>query len=211
MNLTTRMIIVLTAIAMLSGGILAGWDALTKPRIEHHRLVALQAAIAEVLPPYDHYDTVEGDGITLYLALPVEGDSLIGIAFQAVGSGFQGEVRIMVGAEPGFENLTGIKVLEQIETPGLGTKIVTDPSNKDNPLWWPQQFRGVATQPEIVVIKNAAPSAPNEVQGITGATISSKAVARIIGNDLERARQAFNLAAEAGADLYGILQVEQED
>ena len=98
----------------------------------------------------------------------------------------------MVGAEPGFENLTGIKVLEQIETPGLGTKIVEDPSNKSNPLWWPAQFQGVSTSPEIVVIKNAAPSSPNEVQGITGATISSKAVARIVNTDLQRARQAFD-------------------
>ena len=191
MSLSTRMVVVLTLIAMLSGGILAGWDAVTKPKIEHHRLMALKAAIGEVLPAHDHYDTIEGEGITLYLARPAEGDSLIGIAFQAVGSGFQGEVRVMVGAAPGFETLTGIKVLEQIETPGLGTKIVEDPSHKSNPLWWPQQFIGVATQPEIVVIKNAAPSAPNEVQGITGATISSQAVARIIGADLERARALY--------------------
>ena len=196
MNLTTRMMIVLTAIAMLSGGILAGWDAITKPRIDHHRLVALQAAIAEVLPPHDHYETVERDGVTLYLGRPADSDSTIGIAFEAVGSGFQGELRIMVGAAPGFATLTGLKVLEQIETPGLGTKIVTDPSNKDNPLWWPEQFIGVNTQPEIVVIKNAAPSNPNEVQGITGATISSKAVTRIVNAELQQVMQAY--AGEEG-------------
>lgn len=210
MNLSTRMILVLTQITVLSGAILAAWDAYTKPKVEFHRLEALKAAIAEVLPIHDRYDTVEGEDITLYLARSAENDSLIGIAFQAVGSGFQGEVRIMVGTEPGFENLTGIKVLEQIETPGLGTKIVEDPSNKENPLWWPEQFRGVATQPEIVVLKNAVPSAPNEIQGITGATISSKAVAQIIGNDLERARQVFTEMEDAGADLYGIIKTEKE-
>jgi len=206
LNLSTRMILVLTLVTVLSGGILAAWDAVTRPLIQHHREVALQQAIAEVLPPHDHYETVSGKDITLYLARPADSDSLIGVAFQAVGSGFQGEVRIMVGAKPGFEKLTGIKVLEQIETPGLGTKIVEDPSNKENPLWWPQQFAGVSTQPEIVVIKNAAPSAPNEVQGITGATISSKAVARIIGSDLDLARQAFAAFDEAGRK-----NTEQED
>lgn len=191
MNLTTRMIIVLTAIAMLSGGILAGWDALTKPKIEHHRLVALQNAIAEVLPPHDRYETRTEGEITMYIGHPAESDSIIGIAFQAVGSGFQGEVRIMVGAAPGFKTLTGMKVLEQIETPGLGTKIVTDPSNKANPLWFPEQYIGVSTEPEIVVIKNVAPSKPNEVQGITGATISSVAVTNIINNQLARVAAAF--------------------
>lgn len=210
MNLSTRMILVLTLITVLSGAILAAWDSFTKPKVEFHRQEALKAAIAEVLPVHDHYETIEGEDITLYLARPATNDALIGIAFQAVGSGFQGEVRIMVGAEPGFENLTGIKVLEQIETPGLGTKIVEDPSNKENPLWWPEQFRGVATQPEIVVLKNAVPSASNEIQGITGATISSKAVAQIIGDDLERARRVFAKLEDAGADLYGIIKSEKE-
>lgn len=191
MNLTTRMILVLTAIAMLSGGILSGWDAITSPRIEEHRLVALQNAIKDVLPPHDRYETLEKDGLTLYIGHPTETDSVIGVAFVAAGSGFQGELRIMVGAAPGLQTLTGLKVLEQIETPGLGTKIVTDPSNKDNPLWWPEQFIGLATQPEITVIKNVAPSKPNEVQGITGATITSKAVTRIVNDELQKVMLAL--------------------
>lgn len=211
MSLSTRMILVLTLITLLSGAILAGWDSFTKPKVEFHRQEALKKAIAEVLPAHDHYETIESEDITLYLARSGEMKSLIGIAFQASGSGFQGEVRIMVGAEPGFENLTGIKVLEQIETPGLGTKIVDDPSNKDNPLWWPEQFKGIATRPEIVVLKNATPSAPNEIQGITGATITSKAVAQIIGKDLERAREVFDSIEDAGANLYGIIKTEKED
>lgn len=184
LSLSTRMILVLTLITIMSGGILAGWDMYTKPKVEYHREQALQAAIAEVLPPYDHYDILETDLGTLYIGKAEDSITTVGAAFMAIGSGFQGEIRIMVGYAPEKDALTGIKVLEQIETPGLGTKIVTDPSNKEDPLWWPAQFKGVSVKPEIVVLKNATPTKDNEIQGITGATISSKAVATIINDRL---------------------------
>jgi len=184
MNLSTRMILVLTLITVLAGGILAGWDMVTKPKIAFHRQEALNAAIGDVLPAHDSYTSQETEFGTLYIAIRDSSDDPIGVAFMAVGSGFQGELRIMVGLTPDMTQLTGIKVLEQIETPGLGTKIVVDPSNKQNPYWFPAQFEGVRVSPEIVVIKNAKPSHNNEVQGITGATISSQAVTRILNKQI---------------------------
>ena len=184
MNLSTRMILVLTLITVLSGGILAGWDTITKPKIAFHRQEALKAAIGEVLPAHDTYMTEETEFGTLYVATRDSSQQPVGLAFMAVGSGFQGELRIMVGLTPDMSKLTGIKVLEQIETPGLGTKIVVDPSNKQDPFWFPAQFKGVHTSPEIMVIKNAKPTHNYEVQGITGATISSKAVTRILNDQI---------------------------
>lgn len=191
LNLSTRMILVLTLITVLSGGILAGWDAVTKPKIAFHRLEALKAAIGEVLPRHDSYQNVETVFGTLYVASKDSVDDPVGIAFMAVGSGFQGELRIMVGLTPDMTQLTGIKVLEQIETPGLGTKISVDPSNKQDPYWFPAQFKGVHVSPEILVIKNAKPSRNNEIQGITGATISSKAVTRILNEQIAEVQKAW--------------------
>ena len=184
MSLSTRMILVLTLITVLSGGILAGWDTITKPRIAFHRQEALKAAIGDVLPAHDTYASEETEFGTLYIATRDSVEHPIGIAFMAVGSGFQGELRIMVGLSPDMTKLTGIKVLEQIETPGLGTKIVVDPSNKQDPYWFPAQFAGVHTSPEIIVIKNAKPTGKHEVQGITGATISSQAVTSILNDQI---------------------------
>ncbi|NQT61500.1 MAG: FMN-binding protein [Candidatus Marinimicrobia bacterium] len=184
MSLSTRMILVLTLITVLSGGILAGWDTITKPRIAFHRQEALKAAIGDVLPAHDTYTSEETEFGTIYIATRDSSEHLVGVAFMAVGSGFQGELRIMVGLSPDMTQLTGIKVLEQIETPGLGTKIVVDPSNKQDPYWFPAQFKGVKISPEIVVIKNAKPTHNNEVQGITGATISSKAVTTILNDQI---------------------------
>lgn len=192
--LSARMILVLTMITILSGGILAAWDAYTEPRIEYHRLEALKAAIANVLPPHDHYTTKETGIGNLYLAS--REDTLMGVAFMAVGNGFQGELRIMVGLTPDLGKITGIKVLEQIETPGLGTKIVVDPSNKADPYWFTAQFRDLHTAPDLVVIKNSQPSQKHEVQGITGATISSQAVTRIINQTIVGVKMAMTTSRE---------------
>jgi len=189
--LSARMILVLTLITVLSGGILAGWDMYTKPRVEYHREQALKAAIAEVLPAHDSYLAKDSPAGTLYLASNAGTDDLVGVAFMAVGSGFQGELRIMVGLTPDLSKVTGIKVLEQIETPGLGTKIVEDPSNKQDPFWFPAQFKGVHTSPDMVVIKNAKPTQKHEVQGITGATISSQAVTRILNETIAEVKAAM--------------------
>ena len=191
MNLSTRMILVLTLITVLSGGILSGWDTVTKPKIAFHRQEALNAAIGDVLPAHDTYTSEETEFGILYIATRDSSEHPVGIAFMAVGSGFQGALRIMVGLTPDMTELTGIKVLEQIETPGLGTKIVVDPSNKQDPYWFPAQFAGVHTSPEIVVIKNAKPTHNNEVQGITGATISSKAVTNILNKQIADIQSAW--------------------
>lgn len=191
LSISTRMILVLTLITILSGGILAGWDMFTKPRIEFHRLEALKTAIGEVLPAHDQYESRETESGTLYIGTNIGSDQPVGIAFMAVGSGFQGELRIMVGLTPDLTQLTGIKVLEQIETPGLGTKIVVDPSNKQDPFWFPAQFKGINVAPEIIALKNAKPSTNNEVQGITGATISSKAVTRILNEQIANVKAAW--------------------
>jgi electron transport complex protein RnfG len=191
MNLTIKMIVVLSVMTMVAGGLLSSWDGITRPRIEAYRLEQLKLAISEVLPQFDNYDELKSDEITLYIAKNPETPEPVGISFEAVGNGFQGKISIMVGVATDFSQITGIKILEQIETPGLGTKIVTDPSRKDNPFWFPDQFKGLKTQPSIGVVKNIKPTNPTDIQAITGATISSQAVVRIINTDLQRAKSIY--------------------
>jgi electron transport complex protein RnfG len=191
MNTTTKMILVLTLIALLSGGVLSTWDGYTSPKIEQHKLEALQTAIAEVLPPYDAYQEVSAGGLKLFIAKTKDSDRPIGIAFEAVGNGFQGRIAMMVGVDSTFARITGLKVLEQLETPGLGTKIVTDPTNKQNPVWFTEQFKTLPTDKAIEVVKNQKPSHENEIQAITGATISSKSVVAILNRMIQNAKSVY--------------------
>jgi len=192
MSTTAKMIIVLTVITIFSGGILSTWDGVTKPKIEAYKLQELKKAIAEVLPKYDEYEEIHIDGLTLYIGKKTtDTTQTVGIALEAVGNGFQGKISIMLGLFPDFSEISGIKILEQIETPGLGTKIVEDPSNKEDPYWFSNQFKQLKTEPQIEVIKNVKPSKPAEIQAITGATISSKAVVTILNNHIQLAKKNY--------------------
>ena len=194
MNKTAKMVIVLTVITALSGGILATWDGVTKPKIAYHQLEALKAAISDVLPSYDNYLEKDINEKKVYIGKIDDSTQPVGIAFKVDGSGFQGNISIMVGVDPSFNSITGIKVLGQIETPGLGTKIVVDPSNKTNPFWFPEQFGGVVLFPQIDVVKNSIPQNQNEVQAISGATITSKAVVRIINENVGIIKELYQSA-----------------
>jgi electron transport complex protein RnfG len=96
-----------------------------------------------------------------------------------------------VGVTPDFSGITGAVILEQVETPGLGTKIEHDPSNS-NPGWFMDQFTGLNTQPKITYVKNEQPDADNEIRAITGATISSKAIVNILNENIKKAQAAWN-------------------
>ena len=191
MSTSTRMIIVLTVIAIFSGGMLSTWDGFTKPKIEAYKLQELKKAIADVMPPYDEYKEINKGNLTLYVGSKKDTTKPVGVAFEAVGNGFQGKVSIMLGLTPDFKEITGIKILEQIETPGLGTKIVEDPTHKQDPYWFSNQFKEIKTEPEITVVKNTKPTKPTEIQAITGATISSKAVVRILNENIKLAKELY--------------------
>jgi electron transport complex protein RnfG len=196
MNLTTKMIVVLTVLTMVAGGVLSYWDGITRPRIEAYRLEQLKKAIAEVLPDHESYDEVKADGMILYVGKKSNDPEPIGVAFEAIGNGFQGKISIMVGISLDFKKINAIKILEQLETPGLGTKIVEDPSNKDDRFWFPNQFKNLSTEPQINVVKNIKPAKPNEIQAITGATISSAAIATILNNEIQKAKSIYQLKVQ---------------
>jgi electron transport complex protein RnfG len=191
MSLTTKMIVVLTVLTMVAGGLLSYWDGITGPRIEAYRLEQLKLAIAEVLPSHESYDEINGGGMTLYVGKNSSDPEPVGVAFEAIGNGFQGKISIMVGISIDFQKINAIKILEQLETPGLGTKIIIDPSNKADQFWFPNQFKNLASIPQIEVVKNIKPSKPNEIQAITGATISSVAVATILNDNIQKAKSIY--------------------
>ncbi len=187
-----KMIVVLTATAVLSGGILALVYKKAEPLIEANRLRELKKAIFLVLPEAKDYKTVEKKGFNIYIGIDENG-SQVGYAFVATGPGFQGKIKMMVGLANDMKTLTGMKVLEQVETPGLGNRISEDT--------FQGQFKGLSTEPEITYVKNKKPEKPNEIQAITGATISSKSVVAIVNKELKKVVKA--LKEEEVEKTYG--------
>jgi electron transport complex protein RnfG len=191
MNKSLRLIVVLTVTAVLSGVVLAVLNIFTAPRIEMNADKTLSDAIGYVLPDKQTCNVKVIDNVTFYIGKDAKGQ-VVGIAFVAEGDGFQSRIRILVGMDPTLTKIIKIKVLSQAETPGLGTKIENDPTNKTDALWFHKQYFDLpVTNPISVVKGKAADKSQSQIQAITGATISSKAVTDIINTAIAANRTLF--------------------
>ena len=116
------------------------------------------------------------DGREVYKVL--DGSKLLGWAYAAKGKGFGGDIKLLIGLNAKGDGLVGIDILEDVETPGFGNSI-----NEES---WKSKFRprnGVALpldKPLVVIKSTPKTDNPYQIQAITGATISSKAVVGII-------------------------------
>jgi electron transport complex protein RnfG len=185
----------LTIVGGVSGAVLAGVFHVADPLIRANKEKELKESIFVVLPEARDYSKIErgpAEGpVVVYVGLD-EGRRPVGIAFKADGGGFQGNVGVMVGLDLDYLKLKGIKILDQVETPGLGNRI-GEPAFEG-------QFRGVEIKPRIEYIKNRKPEKPNQIQAITGATISSDAVVKNINRAVERVLGALPAGEVASAD-----------
>ncbi|MBW2713302.1 MAG: RnfABCDGE type electron transport complex subunit G [Deltaproteobacteria bacterium] len=190
---SVRLFMTLAVVGALSGLLLVLVNEITLPHIEAYKALKLKEAVTEVLQGPARYDTwylIDGElALELSAGLKPEKQKAIyvgygeageikGIAMARGESGFQDIVKVIFGFDPEKKTLMGMKVLESKETPGLGDKIYKDQAFVD------QFFDGPAV-PLQGVKKGAGKGEPNEVDMITGATISSRAVIRIINNALD--------------------------
>ena len=90
------------------------------------------------------------------------------------GSGFQGNITVVVALKG--DTITGFKVVSQKETPGLGARISDNAFQK--------QFIGKKVAQGITLVKTGK-AGPNEFDALTGATVTSEAVARILNNGFD--------------------------
>jgi len=170
MKTVLHMIATLTLIGILSGGLLSQVSNWAAPHIERHMQEAIRRAIETVQPDGVRSEKVATDRLELYRVFDRE-DKPAGYAMSVTGNGFTDKITLMVGVSEDLESITGIEILRQTDTPGLGAKIV-EPEFKD-------KFKDLRAVPQIVCTKSDKPG-PNEIQAITAATITSQAVVDIV-------------------------------
>jgi electron transport complex protein RnfG len=186
MKTVVHMLATLTVIGVISGGALSFVNTWAVPHIVENQKRDTERAIFLVQPAAKSYEAVAGVKYELYRVFDAEKQP-IGYAMPFAGNGFQGKIKIMAGVSPDASTVIGLEILDQVETPGLGTKVTEDP--------YRGQFTKLVAQPEIVAVKGAPPTKPNEVQTITGATISSKAVIMIVNDALRTLRTGLKEGA----------------
>ena len=164
-----------------------------QPRIAAYQASVLSAAVGEVLGAPEKVDRLWVVDGKLVPALPAGADSAsadrvwvgwgadgerVGYAVVAGEPGFADVITLIFGYDPATKRVLGMKVLDNKETPGLGDKIVKDSA-------FVGEFRD-ALAPLAGVKQGAGKGAENEVDMITGATISSRVVIGIINHRLEK-------------------------
>ena len=92
---------------------------------------------------------------------------IVGYTIKTKPKGYGGDVEVLTGINKDGK-IVGITILSQSETAGLGARSTESE--------WQAQYAGLDASKEVSVSKNGADSSKNEIQAITGATITSKAV-----------------------------------
>ena len=137
--------LILGAFCLGFGILLAITQNLTADDISTRAIEDRQASLSQVLPNGIHdnnpvLDTVnlkneEGKDVTVFRAR--KGNEITGLAYEIYGSGYAGEIKLMLGVDPTGKVL-GVRVLAHKETPGLGDKIDTKKTD------WILKFTGLS-------------------------------------------------------------------
>jgi electron transport complex protein RnfG len=181
-----NMVLSLTLISLAASACLGFVYEFTKGPIELSNLNKKLAAIKQVVPEFNNnpnnemykLPTGEGDSLEVY---PAKKDSVVvGYAINTyTKKGFSGNITLMAGFRPDG-TVVNITVLEQKETPGLGTKM-TEPKFKD-------QFNEKNPDQFKMLVKKDG----GQVDAITAATISSRAFCDAV-------QRAYNTLQKGGS------------
>ena len=180
-----RLVMTLAIAGLVSGVAIIGIYETTLPTITANKARELREAVFKVLPGVTRMQAlVYRDGRIMAVPEPQKDEPVVyggydeqgefvGYAMPGAGPGFQDTIALLYGYLPGDKQVVGMEILESRETPGLGDKIYKDAD-------FVAEFSALSVEPEIVAVKKGTATLDNHVDAITGATISAKAVVRII-------------------------------
>lgn len=180
--------LVLVVVAGISAVTLTGAKHLTDPHKDEIQAKNTEAALKVVMPDATSFKkrTAKYEGRPVAYRVALRYGEPIGYIAEGSASGYSSILKVMVGVDAQFI-IKGIKVLYQKETPGLGDKVEEirskrtwgtiimgdSPEEKGLRPWFQVQFDGMRTP--VKVKKNGG-----DIEAITGATISSRAVCKAV-------------------------------
>ena len=178
-----NMVAVLFTITLIASAGVGAVNMITEEPIAAAKAAATKAAVANVLPAFNENSVSEQeiDGLPIKVYTATSGEAVVGYAVESMTkSGFGGAIRMMVGFLPDGK-IFNVNVLEQAETPGLGTKMC----DEGNALISSIKDKNAFTL-EFKVKKDGG-----ELDALTAATISSRAYYDAVA----RAKEAYLVAS----------------
>lgn len=170
-----KMVIVLTVLSSLSGGLLAALKNTTEERIDNQVLKFVKGpAIEKIL------EGAANDPVSDRFSLAVDGEEknfFVGVfdgtpkavAFETKASGYGGDMGVMVAFDTETGKIIGVSVTTHNETPGVGATVEKDADFKN-------QFAGLPADADPKVKKDGG-----SINAMSGATITSRAVCKAVG------------------------------
>ena len=165
-----QMVVVLTVLSFVSGGLLAYVKDGTKDKIEVQQLTFVKGpAIKAILkgatndPITDRFKLKDGDTERSFFVGVFDGKPNI-VAFESSGKGFGGDIGLMVGVNLEDDKIAGVGVTTHSETPGVGSRAKTDPT-------FVAQFPGLPIAETFKVKADGG-----QVDALSGATVTSRGV-----------------------------------
>ena len=165
-----NMVVVLTVLAVLSGGMLSGLRNATAARIEVQQLKFVKGpAIKAILkgvsndPIKDRFAIKDGEIERKFFVGKFDGKANT-VVLESFGKGYGGDIGLMVGINMEDDTIVGAGVTTHSETPGLGATAKDDPG-------FVSQFKGLSINDTYKVTNDGG-----KVNAMSGATITSRAV-----------------------------------
>jgi len=167
----------------------------TADRIRENQERFLAQAVSEVLPAAEttvavslkddgHLEqATEAGALPVFLGYDADGE-LVGAVVTAEGMGYQDIIRVLYAYSFERDAIVGFKILDSRETPGLGDRVEKEPhflANFEN-LDASLAPAGNALQNPIVTVKQGQKMEGWQLDGITGATITSEAIGNILND-----------------------------
>jgi len=172
------------------GMLIAAANAAWSPRIEQNKINKLNDLMGGLLPEAERFEleaeleieSARGKKVksNVYKAI-FETDKCVGWVFNCQGSGFEDKIELVVAVDKDFQRIAGFDCLASNETPGFGDRI-----KQSN---WRSQFKGVPAEELELVKTGDAQKIDSEIVAISGATVSSEAVVKIINNSVTQIKE----------------------
>lgn len=194
---STAMLRTLGLVASICGILIVSAYQGTLEAVTANKKIALERAVFQVIPRAQRVDeyiatpggiqsaqgNVPEGAVKFYAAYAADG-TLQGIAAEGAAKGYADSVRVLYAYDPDKHVINGMGVIFMRETPGIGDKITTDPAFLRNfealDASLDADLRALANA--IRVVKQGSKQHPWEIDAISGATITSKAVGRGIND-----------------------------
>lgn len=186
MSNAARMIRLMATVSLLCGLLIVGTQINTSARIRHNQETIMRESVALLLPGIEKQiiygigpsgdltilPNVEASGPRFFAGYDASG-KLLDVVIEASERGYADVITAMYRYSPETQTITGFQVIDMKETPGLGNRISSD-------LPFLENFKQLDATHPINTVKHGAKKNPWEIDAISGATISSRAVGRML-------------------------------